>query len=255
MKRDDEPSRLSDHGDLDPWIGGLLRSQEPYRAAPGRKQRLLLGLGRSERPRAPFFLRAGVVAVVLVGCGAFASAAIGPWRGWIGRAVERLAPRAAPAVTPVISERPHVHRPGPVEPAQAVVTLSPPPPPPRAPSVPARIHHAVAVSSPPASSPAPARAEQDTELVADGLRALRLDHDSPHARALLGAYLARHPGGALAEEALALTIEAAVAHHDADAAALGARYLQKYPSGPFRALALQAELQNGPSAAARPASR
>jgi hypothetical protein len=59
------------------------------------------------------------------------------------------------------------------------------------------------------------------------------------ARALLARYLGRHPNGALAEEALALSIEAAVAHHDGDAAALGARYLQRYPAGPFRALALQ----------------
>ena len=73
------------------------------------------------------------------------------------------------------------------------------------------------------------------------MRALRLDHNPVRARALLATYLERHPNGALAEEALALTIEAAVAHHDGDAAALGARYLRRYPAGPFRALALRAQ--------------
>lgn len=74
-----------------------------------------------------------------------------------------------------------------------------------------------------------------------GMRALRVDHDPARARGLLATYLQRHPNGALAEEALALTIEAAVAHHDGDAAALGARYLRRYPAGPFRALAEQAQ--------------
>ena len=240
MKRDDEPSRLSEHGDLDPWMADLLRSREPYRAPPGRKQRLLLGLGRSERPRAPLVLRAAVVAAVLVGCGAVASAALGPWRGWIGRAYDRLVPRPAPVAAPVVTERPRVHKAAavPPPPPVAVVPVAPSPSPPASPISAPRIHHAVAAALP--APPPPRSAEQDTELVAEGLRALRLDHDPPHARALLGAYLTRHPSGALAEEALALSIEAAVSHHDPDAATLAARYLQRYPSGPFRALAQQA---------------
>ena len=62
-----------------------------------------------------------------------------------------------------------------------------------------------------------------------GMRALRLDRDPVRARGLLARYLERHPNGALAEEALALTIEAALAHQDDDAAALGALYLQPVP--------------------------
>jgi len=72
------------------------------------------------------------------------------------------------------------------------------------------------------------------------MRALRRDGDPALARALSATYLERHPDGALAEEALALIIEAAVAHPDADARALGARYLRQYPNGPFRGLARQA---------------
>ena len=59
------------------------------------------------------------------------------------------------------------------------------------------------------------------------------------ARALLDTYLGQHPGGALAEEALALSIEAAVAHGDSDAGSLADRYLRLYPAGPFRSLARQ----------------
>ena len=54
---------------------------------------------------------------------------------------------------------------------------------------------------------------------------------------MVDAYLRAHPDGSMAEEALAISIEAASAHHDADAKALAARYLALYPSGTFRALA------------------
>ncbi|HEY4185340.1 MAG TPA: hypothetical protein VGP07_09740 [Polyangia bacterium] len=57
---------------------------------------------------------------------------------------------------------------------------------------------------------------------------------------MLTRYLEQHPDGTLAEEALALSIEAAVAHRDADAAELGRRYLRRYPAGRFTALALRA---------------
>jgi hypothetical protein len=89
----------------------------------------------------------------------------------------------------------------------------------------------------PAPAPATPQAEQDTQIVLEGMRALRLEHDPVRARALLGGYLEHHPNGALAEEALALSIEAAVAHHDPDASVLASRYLRRYPAGPFRALA------------------
>jgi hypothetical protein len=104
---------------------------------------------------------------------------------------------------------------------------------------------------PPAPAPTPAaapQAEQDTQVVLAGMRALRLEHNPARARALLAGYLQLHANGALAEEALALSIEAAVAHHDADAPALAARYLRRYPSGPFRALA---QRETAEAAAAR----
>ena len=77
------------------------------------------------------------------------------------------------------------------------------------------------------------------------MRALRVERNPVRARNLLSTYLAQHPSGTLAEEALAMTIEAAVAHGDADASTLAARYLKLYPKGPFQAVARHA-LSTGP---------
>ncbi len=264
-----DPPRLTEESGVDPWLAGLVRSTGRYKSPPGRKQRVLLTLGQSNGPRRPsLVLRPAIVAAILIGCGAFASAAIGPWRGWIGRAYERLAPsssRIAGAPERARNHRLVAGHAAPIAAAAGVPAESPPaelaPPPAvpfarRTPVVALRIRHA----APPSAAREPAkpepakqqpakqeatqerdREEQETQSVVVGMRALRLDHDPVRARGLLGRYLERHPDGALAEEALALTIEAAIAHHDGDAAALGARYLRRYPAGPFRALALGAQ--------------
>jgi hypothetical protein len=80
----------------------------------------------------------------------------------------------------------------------------------------------------------------DSRPLVTAMRALRREHDPVRARALLRQYLREHPDGTLAEEALAITIEAALVHHDSDVGVLGRRYLDHYPHGPFRALADQA---------------
>jgi hypothetical protein len=247
MRRDDDPSRLADHPGLDPWIVGLLHSTEPYKAQPGRKQRVLLSFGRPGPRRAPRLLRLAILAGVLIGCGAFASAAIGPWRGrqawqaWLVRAYERVVP-SPPAHGPApVAEGARIHRPIAVQaaaiapaaaPAPAVITAAAPS---REPAALPRPHHAAPIAAP------AVQGEQDTQAVLEGMRALRVDRDPVRARALLAGYLERHPSGALAEEALALSIEAAVAHHDPDAPALAAHYLRRYPAGPFSGLAREAQ--------------
>jgi hypothetical protein len=265
MKRDDDPSRLTEDAGLDPWLVDLLRSTGPYKSPPGRKQRVLLSLGRSTGRRAPFVLRpaiaVGVLAGILIGCGAFASAALGPWRGWIGRTYERLVPSSAATVASPAGTRARAHRPL-ATPTPTLAFASPPevtvpvraaPAPSVAPPTPAApVANRAGVARPHGhhlATPAPsaetlverAPAEEDTQVVLEGMRALRLDRNPVRARALLARYLERRPNGALAEEALALSIEAAVAHRDADAAALGARYVQRYPAGRFTVLALQAQ--------------
>ena len=106
---------------------------------------------------------------------------------------------------------------------------------------------AAACTHPRRVAPAPVRARraapvattEDTSTIMEAMRALRVERNPARARQLLGRYLEQYPNGALAEEALALSLEAAVARGDGDAAALAARYLKLYPTGPFQALARQ----------------
>ena len=251
------PPRLTEESGVDPWIVSLVRSTGPYRSPAGRKQRVLLSLGRSKIRRAPLLLRPAIVAGVLIGCGALASAALGPWRGWIGRAYERVVPSSEPVAVSREPLRTHrlVAGHAVTAAAQGLAVATPPPEsssPDVAPSPVAPLHLRRA---PPAAAREEAKHEsarhetardrgkedQETQAVLAGMRALRVDHDPVRARSLLAQYLARRPEGALAEEALALTMEAALAHQDDDAPALGALYLRRYPEGLFKGLALRAK--------------
>ena len=230
------PKRLLDDAGMprSEWAVDLLRSASPYQPPQGRKERVRLGLAERSSRRAPVWLRPAVAAAVLIGGGAIASAALGSWPGWIVRAYHSLvAPSAVspPAPAPETKARPHV----------PVIAAPPPtaPAPPRtnlAAREPTPVARAARRGAPTATATTAADADR---LVLEAMRALRLQHNPVRARALLSRYLDRHPNGALAEEALALSIEAAVAHQDADAAALAARYVRQYPRGPFHGLARQ----------------
>ena len=113
--------------------------------------------------------------------------------------------------------------------AMAATTTTPPPRP-----------TLKASGAPPAGSAAPSpRTEmtEDTTPVLEAMRALRVEANPTRARRLLAGYLERYPSGSLAEEALAMSIEAAVAHGDGDATTLARKYVRRYPSGHFSALA------------------
>jgi hypothetical protein len=100
-------------------------------------------------------------------------------------------------------------------------------------------HHAAAPAiAPPSSaerrrtrvSGAPAAGQ-----VLDAMVALRRDHDAVRAQDLLARYLAGHPRGALREEAMVLSIEAADARDDQSGVErLVKQYRASYPSGRFR---------------------
>jgi hypothetical protein len=75
---------------------------------------------------------------------------------------------------------------------------------------------------------------EDPSEVVMAVEALRKQRDPARAARLLAQYLAAHPGGALVEEAVALSIEAAAARHDPAAADFARRYLRDYPNGRFR---------------------
>jgi hypothetical protein len=165
--------------------------------------------------------RAGVAAlrpavvftVLLVAAGATAAATLG--QRWI-------------------EHRNHPSPPAPVIPA-ARPRVSPAAP------APARIVEAAAVELPAVepenhrqrASHVRARSEDPSQVVM-ALEALRKQHDPDRAAKLLATYLAAHPHGALVEEALALSIEAAAARHDPAAADFAKRYLRDYPRGRFR---------------------
>jgi hypothetical protein len=82
---------------------------------------------------------------------------------------------------------------------------------------------------------------EEAALVLAAVRALRREHNPIRAGALLDDYIKRFPKGVLAEEALAVGIEAAVARLDTRAARLLAeQYLGRYPTGRFVGLARKA---------------
>jgi hypothetical protein len=256
-----EPRRLREDPGLygaDPsasWALGLLSDAVPYRTPAGRKQRVQLRLGHTPRRRAPLLLRLAVVAGVLLGGAAIVSAAMGRWPDWATRAYERVVgPRAAPPVP----ARAHAHaaRHGEPLPAQAppVADEIPWPDIPIAPAArhPSRLTAPPARAQHPVTAPAPVAGE-DTSAVTAAMRALRVERNPGRARGLLARYLAEHPNGSLAEEALALSIEAALADHDGDVVALANRYLRLYPHGSFRELARDARASQ-PGAAQPPAS-
>jgi hypothetical protein len=87
----------------------------------------------------------------------------------------------------------------------------------------------------PALTPATARERSE---VLDAMVSLRRDHDPVRAGKTLDSYLSAHPTGALREEALVLSIEAAGACGDVTLARrLARQYQSAYPTGRFREFA------------------
>jgi hypothetical protein len=205
----------------------LVESMDPIRLPLGRKQRLLLSLGRGSVRQRSTWLRPVVVGVVLMGSGAIASAAL---TGWPTRLVRSLETLVAPRADFRSVLRPPAVHPGLTIQTTAAVESNPSTSPPSP----------VVVRRPSESRPRRPQAERpadDPSLLVEATRALRVDRDPELARFLAKRYLERQPRGALADEALAISIEAAIDHHDADAPALSAKYLAQFPHGSFRALA------------------
>jgi hypothetical protein len=158
-------------------------------------------------------LRPAVVfGVLLVAAGATAAATVG--HRWMQQRRHPLAPPAAPA--PVESQT-HAAAP------RVGIAAAPPAPFSASAPEPRRSH----------TSRARGRSE-DPSAVVNALEALRKQRDPERAAKLLAGYLAAYPKGALAEEALALSIEAATVRHDPAASEFARRYLREYPTGRFR---------------------
>jgi hypothetical protein len=84
------------------------------------------------------------------------------------------------------------------------------------------------------------RPGEDSTLVVEAIRSLRNDGDPARAERMLQQYRAKHPSGALVEDALAVSIEAAATSDAARAATLAREYLAKYPRGRYRKTAERA---------------
>ena len=80
----------------------------------------------------------------------------------------------------------------------------------------------------------------DAVLVQQAIEALRNDGDADRATQLLEKYRKKGQNQALSEEALALSIEAALVNDPPRAKRLAQQYLRTYPSGRFKQLAERA---------------
>ena len=107
------------------------------------------------------------------------------------------------------------------------------------------------IAPPPVAPPPPIRPPSHPKHIDDGsalltksLLALRRDHDPELAGELVDRYLSRHAEGPLAEEALALGIEAADTRGDhATARALSTQYLERFPKGRFSEFAARSKAE------------
>jgi hypothetical protein len=199
---------------------------------------MALPAARSYRPSK---LRIAFAVAAWLVCGICTSAALAQWPAWLSHVVDGIVPSAATFTPPPPSQRLR-HAPGERSSVLGLVLPSEAPP--------------VAMPQPqtsdePASAARPKRVSRaaqpdDLGLLLDAMRALRVERNPVRARALLSTYLDRHPKGELAEEALVMLVEAAVAHHDSDAQALVARYHRLYPRGVFRGLVEQSAASKSP---------
>lgn len=229
----------------------LLRSAERYEPPPGQKQRVsarLLARGSAGRGRV---IRAPLVFAVLLCAAGASAAASGPWIAREVRAlVQATHTEAAPAkvaakartmtrIAPVAAAAPALA----VEAAQpAAAEVAPP-----APALEAvRDKRDVREE---AARVARTRVSAESEagsLVFGAMQALRREGQPERAAKLLDDYRRRYPKGALAEEALALSVEAAVQRGDPRAKSLAESYLARFPNGQFRQAAERARALSSP---------
>lgn len=221
-------------------LAALVRSVRPFRANPFRKRKVLLQMSRATSAPNPRYRKPALSAVVLavLGSAGIAGASYGWLRGGTVAPSEVAAPAAAPKLSTVprraSTTPPEVVAPEVVAPEVASADVA------SAPVSPAK----------PTENAAPRRSErtlgnkprlkeegEDPSEVLEAIRALRKQGDAARAQVLLDQYLKTHPAGALSEDALVLSIEAALARHDPRAADYARRYLKSFPKGRFRALA------------------
>jgi hypothetical protein len=212
----------------------LLSAVTLPRDSQARRSRIYRAItGEPRTPRLRWW-RHLVVAAAVFALTALASAAM-------LRARQRRAPGTAPAPSGTIAPRRLAVTSTVQQPEAKPTALCAPP-------HGATRHRAISAPSKDSSAPtspapveaAPASDLRESMLVRLAVTALRQDHDPDRAGDLLEAYRRDFPAGALAEEALALAIEAAIARSNPDALRLADEYLSRFPAGRFRAKVIEA---------------
>lgn len=227
--------RWSDQGEagerLDPLeaeLAALLTLSRRDEVNPFVKRRVLVNVSRgSSRGRLP--ARRAAFAAVLLVAGSAGAAAVGrsDWGERLRASWFAEPPPAAAALTS--GPLPDVNASSPV--AKAA--------PPDAPDPKREEPRATVSSRAPTARGRPAVSDNPGPML-DAIQALRDEHNPVRAEALLKQYLRTHPQGALSEEALALSIEAVSGRNAPKAAGYAERYLERFPNGKYRGLALRA---------------
>ncbi len=218
-------------------LAELFAVAEPIRTDPFRKRRILVRLSK-QTLRRRFAGRRAIIVTLMLGV---TSAAATVGRGPIKAAWNELWPWHQ--IGKEVSELQSPQHPLNVVKPQMTETIALPITPAEPPQ-PAAVQQAAAstVTARPHSTTEPRHAanSEDPSQVVSAIRALRNEHDPVRAKTLLNRYLQTHPEGALTEDALALSIEAAAASNDPKRSEFARMYLAKYPNGRYRTLALKA---------------
>jgi len=226
----------SDRFDANEACGvALLAQARPLEPSAARKHRVWNALHASGMKRSIFRLSpAFAIAIVLFGAtGASGMVA----RMWL-RSHRPLA-SAAPPLAPQPAQRPPAIE-LPAIPHQNIAPATTPPEPLRRPATFSPEAKPAGRLRPPSTAPsADLVRSPGAALMVQAMQARRAA-DYGRVRELAAEYRSKYPDGALQEEALALSIEAAAARGDADASRLASLYLQAYPTGRFREQALRA---------------
>lgn len=207
----------------------LIRAAGPTVESEDRMRRVRRSLDAPRPLAAPRWgWRVGLALGLLgVSAAAASSSAVSRVLGF-GEAAEERSPAALPSLARRPPAPAPIAAPDPVPQQVVVEATNTPPSPPVPPAAPA------SVPAPRAALPL-----SDVARVHEAAKALRHDGDAERALILLersGAPVT----GPLAEEALALRIEASVARGDGRQAKLAAAYLSQYPQGRYRELAKKA---------------